>query len=396
MFSGNRFPLAPVELDQANSHRAFGGVKELGIDEIFLSWEDICLLVEAFPNVTTLSANSNELTLLQDSPTILRSIHKFQLTALKLEYNTFTSLGDLSSLSGLHSLERLYLKGNQIKSISHGKGNRSIFGKQLQYVDLSYNDIANWDFVDQLPDVFPGMTALRFSHNPIYEFAMKGEGSAASVEEGYMLTLARIANLKSLNFSHITPAERTNAELFYLYWIGKAMAAVPESQERNIITKHKRFEELCKIYGPPTVVRASSVTNPGFLEARLIKFTFYMPPNIKYSQESEVSRVQEIPKGFDIYQVKGIVGALFGLKPLRLQLIWETGEWDPVARYEGEGGDSSEGEEEDRRLDLDSSQPEAGRGKGMWMRREVELEDGTRQVGFWIDGTEAKVRIELR
>jgi hypothetical protein len=34
--------------------------------------------------------------------------------------------------------------------------------------------------------------------------------------------------------------------------------------------------------------------------------------------------------------------------------------------------------------------------KGRWMRREVELEDGTRQIGFWIDGMEAKVRVELQ
>jgi hypothetical protein len=394
--SGNRFPLIPGEFSPTDFHHAFRRVEELALDEMLLDWEERCLLVEAFPNATTLSANSNELELLQNSPKILRSTPTFRLTSLKLEYNTFSTLADLSPLTGLHSLESLHLKGNQIKSITNGKGNKPVFGGQLQYVDLSYNDVTSWSFIDQLPDVFPGLTALRFSHNPIYEATLKEGNSASSAEESYMLTLARIANLKSLNFSNIAPAERTNAEMFYLYRIGKAMAVVPESEECKVIAQHGRFEELCEIYGPPTVVRASSGIRPGFLEARLIKFTFYIPPNRKSGQESALTRIQEIPKGFDVYQVKGIVGSLFSLRPLRLRLIWETGEWDPVAGYEDEEEDSSEDEEEVQRSDLDSLQLEASRERGTWMRREVELEDGTRQVGFWIDGMEAKVRVELR
>ncbi len=151
--------------------------------------------------------------------------------------------------------------------------------------------------------------------------------------------------------------------------------------------------------------------NPDFLEARLIKFTFYIPPKTLPDQDSVISRVQEIPKGFDIYQVKGIVGRLFGLRPLTLRLIWETGEWDPVAGYEDEEEDSDEDDEvefeesqENARghsddytpsLEADNRELPMGKEKGKWMRREVELENGTRQIGFWLDGMDAKVRIEL-
>ena len=31
-----------------------------------------------------------------------------------------------------------------------------------------------------------------------------------------------------------------------------------------------------------------------------------------------------------------------------------------------------------------------------WAQREIELVDGTRDVGFWIEGREATVRVELR
>jgi len=34
--------------------------------------------------------------------------------------------------------------------------------------------------------------------------------------------------------------------------------------------------------------------------------------------------------------------------------------------------------------------------KGRWMKREIEIEDGTRQIGFCVDSIEPMVRIEMR
>lgn len=322
------------------------------------------------------------------------------LKSLTLDYNKFSRLVDLQPLVALPFLESLHLKGNHIEAVSDENGVKPVFGKHLQYVDLSYNNVSNWAFVDELPDIFPGLTALRFSHNPIYENPT-GEGNTAMViEEGYMLTLARIANLKILNFSNITTADRMNVEMFYMSRIGKAMASVPESEEHIITSQHRRFDELCKLYGAPTFVRVGSTVNPDFLEARLIKFNFHMPSGTRDGQDSTITVTQEIPKGVDVYQVKGIVGRLFGLRPLSLRLIWETGEWDPVAGYEDLEEDSDE--EDERGSDylhgeaLEQGETnDTGREAGRWMRREVELEDGTRQIGFWVDGTEATVRIEL-
>ena len=200
-----------------------------------------------------------------------------------------------------------------------------------------------------------------------------------------MLTLARLGKLKTLNFSNISTLERTNAEMYYLSRIGKAIAAVPESQEQTIISQHKRYSELCGLYGEPVINRKTSETvNPDFLEARLIDFTFYAPST---AQEKRM----EIPKGFDVYKVKGIVGRAFEVAPLSLRLVWETGEWDPVAGYEDE--ENSDDEDDDAQTINDNGS--TSKDKGKWMKREVEIEDGTRQIGFCVDGTEVKVRVEL-
>jgi hypothetical protein len=367
---------------------------------MLITWEEVCHVVVAFPALTSLTADSNELRSLNAPTALLRSMSKWSLKSLNLDYNKISSLGDISALVGLPYLETLRLKGNNIGAISDESCARPVFGARLQYVDLSYNNVTNWAFVDELPDVFPGLTALRFSHNPIYESPTKEGSTATVIGEGYMFTLSRIANLKVLNFSKITPADRTNAEMFYLSRIGKAMAAVPETEEHLIIKQHRRYNELCQIYGAPTVIRVCSTINPDFLEARLIKFNFYMPPGTADEQNSTATIAQEIPKGFDIYQLKGIVGRLFGLRPLSLRLIWETGEWDPVAGYEDqEKGSDEEDEKEDTHIHREAVAQEAklepGKEKGRWMRREVELEDGTRQIGFWVDGIEATVRVEL-
>jgi len=101
-----------------------------------------------------------------------------------------------------------------------------------------------------------------------------------------------------------------------------------------------------------------------------------------------------------VYALKGIIGRLFGLKPMSLKLIWETGEWDPVAGAD----DRDEDSDLEQDVDLGEGKREAdGRGEkeeerdnGRWVQREEELVDGTKDVGFWVEGREARVRIEMR
>lgn len=399
---------------------ALEGLQVLEMDEMYLSWKDICQVANWSGGLKTLTASSNGLECLvcssegpQKKPTLenfsLESTlpntgfktMEYCLTSLTLEYNNFNSLCRLSSLSDFKALEKLHLKGNQISTIGRTLTGQVIFGKNLRYVDISYNAVKYWDFVDDLSTTFPGLTALRLSHNPLYESNIQQGGTPIEVEDGYMLTLARLGNVKSLNFSNITPAERTNAEMFYLSRIGKEMAEVPEEDEKLVTSQHKRFDELCSIYGAPTVVRTSTkTTNPDFLEGRLINFTFYMKPILTTGPSGETvwiperAKTKEIPRTVDIYKFKGIAAGLFGMSPLRLRLTWETGEWDPVAGYEEEDDDDSDG---DGDMEVEPTDNERTKSKenGKWRKRDVTLVDSTRQIGFYIDGTEARVLIEV-
>lgn len=379
------------ELD--DTQPAFRGIKELEMNEMLQSWTDICQVASRFDELVTLKASSNLLRSLNCS----ESFTMPYLSSLTLDKNEFTSLSDLAAISNWKSLEKLYLKGNRISKIVVDGVKIPIFGDNLHYVDLSSNAVTSWAFVDDLIDVFPGLTALRFSNNPVYGSIYTEAKPATSVEGNYMLTVARVGTLKSLNFSNISPKDRENAEMFYLSKIGKALAQVPESRESTVTHQHRRFAELCKLHGAPVVVREGpKAVDENFVEGRLIKFFFHFPSKAGAEQKDGITKELEIPKSFDVYRVKGIVGRLFDIRPLNMRLVWETGEWDPVAGYEEEEDSSDGGDEGDEEVKPVDGEKAAIEAKGKWMRREVEIEDGTRQIGHLVDGMEARFRVEIR
>ncbi|KAJ4417757.1 hypothetical protein N0V85_001728 [Neurospora sp. IMI 360204] len=412
--NGNRFQNVLEDNKLNGPHEAFKGVKELEMGETLLGWPEICHIASKFPSLTLLEIGTNQLSTLAPIPPAVSFTST--LVSLNLEFNEFTSLHDIAALTSISTLRNLHLKGNLISSITTSSSTEvPVFGKNLQYLDMSYNKVSDWQFVDALLDSFPGLTSLRFSHNPIYENPGLEDGAisetdgskkgTAASDEAFMLMAARLPSVRTLNFSNITTADRTNAEMYYLSRIARQLSTTPEADEAQVLARHRRWAELCELYGEPVVSRQQDI-NPNFLEARLITVHFYLAELATSESEDNTSvgeRIVQIPKSFDIYAVKGISGRMFGLPPLKLRLVWETGEWDPVGGFDDDDGDSSEDEEieaeRERRQDDSASLAGtsiAGKKGGRFVRREVELKDGPRQFGYCVDGLEAKIRVELR
>lgn len=384
--------------------------------ETLLTWPEICHVASKFPSLTLLEIGTNQLSTLAPIPSAFSFTST--LVSLNLEFNELTSLEDIAALTRISTLRNLHLKGNLISSITSSSSKEvPVFGKNLQYLDMSYNKVSDWQFIDALLDSFPGLTSVRFSHNPIYENPGLEDGAVpetdgtkkgtATSDEAFMLMAARLPSVRTLNFSNITTADRTNAEMYYLSRIARQLSTTPEAEEAQVLARHRRWAELCELYGEPVVSRQQDI-NPNFLEARLITVHFYLAELASSESEDNIAsvgeRIVQIPKSFDIYAVKGIAGRMFGLPPLKLRLVWETGEWDPVGGFDDDDCDSSEDEEieaERERKQDDAATSIAGTsiaGKkgGRFVRREVELKDGPRQLGYRVDGLEAKIRVELR
>lgn len=367
---GTRFrdtTLTEVELERCL--KIFAVITTLKLEENLLPWESLVNITHQFHALTTFSASSNFYSSLTShvlNPTI---------TDLTLEENLFSSLSALGPLTKMPNLQRLVLKSNRISEIGTPS---PTFPNTLKEVDLSFNEITTWSFVEHLENVFPGLTSLRVSHNPLYEALQAPDGRTLTTDDGYMLTLARLGNLKTLNHSPISEKERLNAESYYLSLIVKEVQFAPESLQEQILTSHPRYKWLCEEYGEPDIKRNANAVNPNSLAARLLRIKIYLASDRSKSHEVE------IPMSCTVYTLLGVVGKHFGFMPMACKLIWETGDWVPARRTMADV-------EKDE--DSEDSEDEAATTKVM---REVEITPGTKSIGNWIDGMEATVRVELK
>jgi hypothetical protein len=351
--------------------KAFANIHTLRLEENLLPWEDVARITHLFPTLSTFGASSNLYTSLSEHTLNLT------ITDLTLEDNPIPSLSAISSLTKLPNLKRLILKSNKISEICSANTTIPKFSPTLAEVDLSFNEISTWAFIETLAHVFPGLTSLRVSHNPLYENLQAPDGRALTADDGYMLTLARLGNLKTLNHSPINPKERLNAESYYLSMIAKEVQFAPDGMKEQILKGHPRYAWLCEEYGEPDVQSKKNAVNPNSLAARLLRMHFYLARDKARKYEAE------IPMSCTAYTVLGMVGKHFGIKPMDCKLVWETGDWMPAKRnvstFEDEW-DSEDSEDEE---------------KVERVMREVEVVPGTRSIGTWIDGSEATVRVEI-
>ncbi|EFE32573.1 tubulin-specific chaperone, putative [Trichophyton benhamiae CBS 112371] len=396
-------------------------VMELNLSRnLIRKWCEIVDICAQLPELKILKLNGNFFEEVKNcsSDTISSTVNSLFLDftlmdweeELSLDFNDFGSLDFLSHLTALRKLRHLSLRRNKISKIYASTPSDLVFSPTLEFVDVSCNQISSWGFLDALQKIFPGMTHLRISDNPLYALPpapTKVTGlpeARMTVDEAFMLTLSRLSNLKILNYGKITPLDRLNGELYYLSLIRKEVLAHPPSMEQAIIRSHPRYKELCKIYEIPGIQRTekdeqSRDIDPRSLEAQLIKFRFHLADSSKGEGKANTHVFEkEIPKSFDVYLIKAIVARHFSLPALRFKLIWESDEWDPVEKGTAE---EDEWDSEDEDDEDEDTQPINGKqvrqaNEKEFVRREEELTDSTREVSHWFasDVKEANVRVE--
>ena len=386
------------------------------------------MLNEHFPQVKTLSLAQNELESLESSgPSPV--LYLPTIETLILDRN---SLGDLSSLVFISQsfpyLRDLSLQQNHIDRI--GELNAVDVAKvgmfhNLRSLNISSNQIADFAFVDQLSFIFPNLTFLRISNNPLYQKQPVGSStpSATRSDIPYSFTLARIPSLTVLNYTTITPRDREEGEIYYLSAAGKEISALLEAstnQEGDLSSKievarrkHPRYEALCVKYDrdsiferyTPGFIDETSVKPvqkfaPGSLAARLLEATFYVPTFAEKFLHRSIART------IDVYRVKALISREMGLRPLQFRLVYESEELDPVrdgleqksSDCETWGDWDVDGESDaDSQISHDQTPHETWTdgvllkdGK-KWKKREVEILDGTKAWGDYIGDDEVRI-----
>ncbi|KAJ5823339.1 hypothetical protein N7447_005679 [Penicillium robsamsonii] len=394
--NGNRFQALEDDL-------TFKGITELHLEETLLSWDEIAAIAYRFPGLTSLTASANQLS--EITCPLPNTI-----TTLNLEHNEITSISTLRYLAALPKLEHLSVRGNSISTVNQNTTDTTLnfqFPLTLRSLDISRNNITSWVILNKLPTVFPGLTTLRTTANPLFDQpplppSVAQASKPMTVDEAFMLTLSRFpSSLTTLNYSTISPQDRSNAEMYYLSLIGKELSATTEAEESAILATHPRYSELCELYVEPTITRAvvsdsgAKVIHPRSVAARLVKMAFRLP----LENDESKSQVKEIPGSFDTYQVKALVSRFFGLPAFGFRLVWETDEWDPVEKDVGDEAVVEWGEdsEDEGRPDIGSGLEKTGDGpdKSRFVRRDVELVDSTRDIGFLFQNEVGEVRIRV-
>jgi hypothetical protein len=368
-----------------------GNIKSLSLSDTLFSWPEICTAASHFPNLTSLMVASSELQTISNEPL------PATLETLDLSGNHFTNLSSLFPLHSCGQLHTLSLKKNLISSTDSLP--TKALSSSLQSLDISHNAIQTWSIINSLPHSYPSLQHLRTASNPLYATLTTPAGKPLTPEDGYMLTIARLPDLKTLNYSSITTKERLNAETYYLNQIAAEISLVTTGTGGVAAVKaaHPRWNELVEEYGEPVISSSTISTgstngaiDPNSLAARLATLTFYLadPGMFPHVPTAEREWKEELPKSFDIYFVLGRVGKKLGILPLDLRLIWETGEWDPAQR--------STGQTEIEEWDSDDEEVDNLDAHGELVKREVELVAGTRALGTYVEGREARVRIEVK
>lgn len=332
-----------------------------------------------------------------------------------MDNNMFTSLVPLckSLIPLFPNLTTLSLQHNQVSTVespSEPLGDPFPIYPSVTSLNLSHNSINNPTIISSLPAIFPNLTSLRVSANPFFTTTTIHHNHTE--DSSFLLTLARLPNLKNLNYSLITEKDRMDGELYYLSVAEKALLAAFENKlpVSTIRTKQQedwnRYAELCTKYDRENVVNRlitqSQSENPepeqkqdqkqkkeyppNSLGARLVKITFLFSPyhsanNNKHPNQQPpdpdsppLHRLNAltltIPTTLSIYTLKSLIlrskmGREWGLKPLGFTLHLLCHPLNLGDEYEGVGREEGE---------------------------EVEIPDSMRRIGDWIDqNTEGSV-----
>ncbi|KAM0723046.1 hypothetical protein Q7P37_001245 [Cladosporium fusiforme] len=391
--NGNRFSLA----EDAKPQVSLPGVRYLNLTDTLLTPVEIAIATSAFPSLETLLLENNNLSEWTTSRPLPPTVH-----TLDLSNNNITNPDSLGALFSLPNLLTLHLKKNKIGTTPTAP-TPHLLSRTLQTLDLRHNSISTWTLPNTLPTLFPSLHNLLIASNPLYlNLTTPSPNNNSSTkpltpEDGYMLTLARLPHLHTLNHSTITDKERLNAETYYLGLIAREIAPLAPKDRELALAEHPRWAELCDEYGEPAALAAGSKNNddvnPASLAARMVEVTFHVAASARRDGEQPSQEpmvwTEDVPRSASMYTLLGRVGRKLDALPLALRLVWETGERDPVRSAAG-------GEEGPVWWDSEDEEEEGDGGGTEWVAREVELAAGTRMVGTYFEGRKARVRVEVR
>ncbi|XP_077999672.1 tubulin-specific chaperone E-like [Glandiceps talaboti] len=298
--------------DPASLAPAFESVAELFINYMDLSWKEVLIVADMFPNVKNLHVCFNKISSIERTENVFQS-----LELLNLEANNISNWNAVKQLDCLPRLSTIILNNNSVSSISFDDtcfGSKTSLLKNLKSISLMDNKINSWQDINEL-DKLPSLEEVRFKRNPL----LKDEKQFIIRQ----LLIAKIAGLKACNSSVVPDIERRSAELDYLKkfgqeWLQSGGDRDPARNRPNeeFQKNHPRYHRLLEIHGAPEDSELAGTPSTA-LKNTLINVKISCP------QKPEIKTVsKKLPGSMNVQKVKILIQRLFKVNQADQQLTY--------------------------------------------------------------------------
>jgi len=254
-----------IALDTDLSPRAFAHVRDLYLSAADVSWAAACAIARAMPALTTLELAYNGLDSCE------QPLYAPQLRSLNLEGNALADWAQIAGALRSAPLTKLVLTDNHITAIPPAQAPLPA----LHEVVLTGNPIDAWPSLEALESWVPASLALCASLEQLAGACVTGTRGAASADDLRYEAIARLARLDGLDHSPVSPAERRDAER---YFVARAHT-------------HPRLAELRARHGGPPPTAADRTLRTKLVDVLVARSTSPPTPATVPSLRAAATRV---------------------------------------------------------------------------------------------------------
>ncbi|GKA22347.1 tubulin-folding cofactor E, partial [Tanacetum coccineum] len=283
----------------------------LVINNAAIKWSQIEVLKDSLCAIEELHLMGNKMR--DITPTSSKMVQGFDsLRLLNLEDNYISDWGEILKLSQLKCLEQLHLNKNNIEHIWYPAADELPYSSEspdksykpfqnLRCLLIGGNKIEDVASIDAL-NSYPSLADVRCSDNPATDPKRGGIARFALI--------ARLAKVKTLNGSEITPRERKESEIRYV----RLVMSKPHQNMDEIKRLHPRFTELKAFHGIEDVRPSNGPTGPQKMASGLIAVTLKcVGPSI--GEKPPVTK--KLPATTTVGKLKTLCESFFKLKSIK-------------------------------------------------------------------------------
>ncbi|CAM9824783.1 unnamed protein product [Lampetra fluviatilis] len=292
----------------------FSNLTVLVLNSCSLTWSQVLVCAEMWPNVEHLELLKNNITTLEKPVGVLQT-----LRSLNLEGNSLEGNEQINHIAMLPSLESLRLNDCGLTSVHFDDvkcGCQTSMFPKLKFLSLDNNKVSEWSSMNEL-DKLQSLEVVNLS----LEYFETPEINPNTV---WQIIIAKIARLRVLNHSKVCSNERSGAERDYLKRYGLAWLEAGGRQNGELAiasteftAAHPRYMSIVHKHGAP---EDSELKEEVFtLKSKLVAINITCPDLADHKTVEK-----KLPNSMTVQNLKGMLCRLLKVQASDLVLTYTS------------------------------------------------------------------------